>query len=330
MSSNCRSATLGTPVVPLKQNAPRRATLNPINALLATRGFGPARYRIATTSRPFKTGTAKMMAIQSPKKTPRKNQQNPPEKGAKRAKPPPPPFFAPKNLGPPSSAIFSSSPAFATPAHPLRPFLPPAPAKAAVLPIILPPATLRPLAFRTFTKKHSLTLTSSALQELATFIGRHCGSGWREEGLAEKVLEEVARSWKNCNGGAIVEGTSPELKDILNTLEGSMSGGKITGGPRGLSRQNSLMLEPTDDADHSKTRLGLRPTTTLTRDDSQASLGMSSMGFDEEPDDETPQDVRRWLKAISAFEQPRYTYNIGKKHFEKSEPLLPIFTCLAC
>ena len=261
------------------------------------------------------------MIVQSPKKTPRKDRPEGAEKGGKRARPPPPPFFAPKNANPSSSnAIPSSSPAFATPAHPLRPFQPPAPAKAAVLPIILPPATLRPLAFRTFTKKHSLTLTSSALQELATFIGRHCGSGWREEGLAEKVLEEVAKTWKNCNGGVIVEGTSPELKDMLKTLEGNMSGGKIMTGPRGLSRQNSLMLEPTEDADHSKTRLGLRPATSLTRDDSSASFGMSSIGLDEEPDDETLQDARRWMKVISAFEQPRYTYNVAKKHFEKYAP----------
>jgi DNA polymerase epsilon subunit 2 len=260
-----------------------------------------------------------MMIIQSPKKSPRKNQTKSPEKGAKRAKPPPPPFFAARSPGP-SSAIPSSSPAFATPAHPLKPFQPPAPAKAAVLPIILPPATLRPLAFRTFTKKHSLTLTSSALQELATFIGSHCGSGWREEGLAEKVLEEVARTWKNRNGGVIVEGTSPELKDILKTLEGNMSGGKILTGPRGLSRQNSLMLESADNVDLSKTRQGLRPTTTLARDDSQTSFGMSSMDFDEEPDDEELQDVRRWLKVSNAFDQPRYTYNVAKKHFERSGP----------
>ena len=259
------------------------------------------------------------MVLESPKKSPRKNQQSGSDKNAKRPRPPPPPpFFAPRNAAP-SSAIPSSSPAFATPAHPLKPFQAPAPAKAAVLPIILPPATLRPLAFRTFTKKHSLTLTSSALQELAAFIGRHCGSGWREEGLAERVLEEVARTWKNRNGGVIVDGSSPELKDILKNLEGNMSGGKIISGPRGLSRQNSLVLEPTDDADHSKTRLGLRPTTASTHDDSQASFGMSGMAFDDEPDDEAPQDVRRWLKVISAFEQPRYTYNVAKKHFEKSE-----------
>jgi DNA polymerase epsilon subunit 2 len=198
------------------------------------------------------------------------------------------------------------------------------PAKAAVLPIILPPATLRPLAFRTFTKKHGLTLTSSALQEFASFIGRHCGSGWREEGIAEKVLDEAAKTWKNRNGGVIVEGTSPELKDILKNLEGNMSGGKIISGSRGISRQNSLLLEPTDESDHSKTRLGLRPTLSLTRDDSQSSFGMSDMAVDEEPDDEGLKDIRRWLQVIHAFDQPRYTYNVAKKHFEKSGFILPL------
>ncbi|KAK3378568.1 DNA polymerase alpha/epsilon subunit B-domain-containing protein [Podospora didyma] len=266
-----------------------------------------------------------MMIVPSPRKSPAKAQPKSPERGPKRTmKPPPAPFFAPKNPGP-SSAIPSSSPAFATPAHPLRPFHAPAPAKAAILPIILPPATLRPLAFRTFTKKHNLTLTSSALQELAAFIGRHCGSGWREEGLAEKVLEEVARAWKNRNGGVIVEGTSAELKDILKTLEGNMSGGKITTGVRGLSRQNSLMLEPADDAENSKTRLGLRPAS-LAREDSQSSMSMSSLVFTDEPDDETLKDFRAWLKVVHAYEQPRFIYNVGKKHFEKdpSKPsLLP-------
>ncbi len=217
---------------------------------------------------------------------------------------------------PPSDSIPSSSTAFGTPAHTPRPFAPPA-TKATILPILLPPATLRPLAFRTFTKKHSLTLTSSALQELATFIGRHCGSGWREEGLAEKVLEEVAKSWKNRNGGVIVDGASSELKDILKTLESNMSGGRIVTG-RELSRQNSLALGPGQEADLSNTRLGLRPTANLTRADSATSFGLSGLGMEEdEPDDEGLSDPRKWLKVISAFDQPRMVYNVSKKHFER-------------
>ncbi|KAI1800684.1 DNA polymerase alpha/epsilon subunit B-domain-containing protein [Daldinia bambusicola] len=232
-------------------------------------------------------------------------------------------IFAPKTPAP-SNPIPSSSPAFGTPAHTLKPFAIAPPTKATILPILLPPATLRPLAFRTFTKKHSLTLTSSALQELATFIGRHCGSGWREEGLAEKVLEEVAKSWKNRNGGVIVDGASSELKDILKTLEGNMSGGRIVTG-RELNRQNSLVLDSSQEADLTNTRLGLRPNKSLTRHDSATSFGMSGLGVeDDELDDESLKHPRKWLKVVNAYDQPRLLYNVTKKHFERdpSKPSL--------
>ena len=242
--------------------------------------------------------------------SPRKQRQSKPLSNA---------FFGPKGMTKVASSnpIPSSSPAFGTPVHPIKPFNVNTHVKTAVLPILLPPATLRPLAFRTFTKKHSLTLTSTALQELATFVGRHCGSGWREEGLAEKVLEEVAKSWKNRNGGVIVDGASPELKEILKTLEGNMSGGKILNGPRGISRQNSLMLEAAQESRHSDTRLGIRPAMQLRRDDSQSSIGLSALAVDEEHEDEGHRDPRRWIKVVNAYEQPRMLYNVGKKHFEK-------------
>jgi DNA polymerase epsilon subunit 2 len=212
--------------------------------------------------------------------------------------------------------IPSSSPAFATPAHPIRPFNAAAIAsKTSILPILLPPATLRPLAFRTFTKKHSLTITSSALQIIATFIGRHCGTGWREEGLAEKVLEEVAKSWKSRNGGVIVDGDRSELKDILKNLEGSMLGGRIVAS-RELSRQNSLVLGSSQHGEVNHTRLGLRPIS-LGREDSQASFGMSSLEVEDDEEEDDLKDPRKWLKVIDAFEQPRLLYNVGKKHFDR-------------
>ncbi|KUJ15725.1 uncharacterized protein LY89DRAFT_782999 [Mollisia scopiformis] len=233
-------------------------------------------------------------------------------------------FKAPKTPAP-LNPIPSSSPAFGTPAYPIKPFNPVAvPAKASILPVILPPATLRPLAFRTFTKKHSLTLTSSALQVLATFIGRHCGTEWREEGLAERVLEEVAKSWKNRNGGVIVDGEGNDLKEILKNLEGSMAGGRIVAS-RELSRQNSLVLGSSQNGEVSHTRLGLRPSA-LGREDSQSSLGMSTLDVEDDEEDEGLRDPRKWLKVIDAFEQPRLVYNVGKKHFDRdtSKPsLLP-------
>jgi len=219
--------------------------------------------------------------------------------------------------------IPSSSPAFGTPAHPILPrrtapikappLLKPA-AKSTVLPILLPPATLRPLAFRTFTKKHDLTLTSSALGALATFIGRQCGSGWREEGLAEKVLEEVAKSWKKCGGQVIVDAEGDILKNILKTLEGSMHGGRITPGS-GLSRQGSFHFgsEATGNTTEDGAS-GQRPSL-----DHAASFGISSLDVNDKEEDEEDilKDPREWIKLISAFEQPKLLYNPTQKHFEK-------------
>lgn len=208
------------------------------------------------------------------------------------------------------SNSFPSSPAFSTPVHHIRISKPPEPFKS-ILPILLPPATLRPLAFRTFTKKHNLTLTSSALQAFATFIGKHCGSGWREDGLAEKVLDEAAKSWKNNGGGVIVPGEGEELKSILGNLERSMNGGKSFQ-PERLDRQGSFAFGNVDrDIVDSSSRSGAMET-----EDSEASLGMSTLGVDDDGDTTSSEDPRRWLKIVGAFDQPRLTYNVNQKHFE--------------
>ncbi|KZM25411.1 DNA-directed DNA polymerase [Ascochyta rabiei] len=216
----------------------------------------------------------------------------------------------------PANPIPSSSPAFGTPVHPIHPRrtapirAPPAlapKAKSTVLPILLPPATLRPLAFRTFTKKHNLTLTSSALQALATFIGKHCGSGWREEGLAEKVLEEVAKSWKKCGGQVIVDGDTDVFKGILRTLEGAMEGGRVAQAST-LGRQSSFSFG----AEHK----GVSPWPAL---DATSSFGMSTLHVqDKDEEEEMLRDPREWIKVIGAFEQPKQVYNVSQRHFEKS------------
>lgn len=180
---------------------------------------------------------------------------------------------------------------------------------------MLPPATLRPLAFRTFTKKHNLTLTSSALQALATFIGKHCGSGWREEGLAEKVLEEVAKSWKKCGGQVIVEGDKDVFQGILRTLEGAMEGGRVTQGSS-LGRQSSFSFGAEQAALPSRPAL-----------DAVSSFGMSSLDVEDKDDDEELlKDPREWVKVIGAFEQPKQVYNVSQRHFEKYNALPSPYT----
>ena len=220
---------------------------------------------------------------------------------------------------------FSSSPGFGTPAYPIQPRPAPtlrhafaqrtnnAPSAGSVLPLLLPPSTLRPIAFRTLTKKHNLTLTSSGLGLLSTFIGRFCGSSWREEGLAERVLDEFAKAWKNEGGGVMVEeGPQKRLSSILKTLEPCMSAGRIDVGKLSrtnstvgsLSRQNSLIMRPE-----------------VSREDSQASLGMSGLevedaDIEEEEEGTRYQNARPFLRVIPAFKQPRLVYSTAKKTIE--------------
>ncbi|KAF2760130.1 DNA polymeras-like protein epsilon subunit B [Pseudovirgaria hyperparasitica] len=225
---------------------------------------------------------------------------------------------APSSLGQ-KAPIPSSSPGFGTPVHPIlsQPInaIPAPAAIKPIVPILLPPNLLRPVAVRVFTRNHDLNLQSSALGSLATFIGRHCGQGWREQGLAERVLEEVARSWKKAGGSVIINGDSGMLKDILKGLESCMVGGRIIQGKSGtpsVSRQGSFAFGP-DAALHNG--ISERPAI----DERQDSFGMSSLGVEDNEDEEdASKDPRDWLKVIGGFDQPRLVYNVGKRHFEKS------------
>lgn len=232
-----------------------------------------------------------------------------------------------------TDSIPSSSPAFSTPVHPIRTqslIRHSKPSNPSSLPVLLPPATLRPLAFRTFTKKHNLTLTSVALQLLATFIGTHCGAAWREKGLAERVLDDVAKLWKKNGGGVIVGGEDESLAGILRHVENSMVEGH-SAQPDGLHRQQSLVLCAPRSSEDPKARNGSPGLRNW--EDSQDSLGLPALhlgdhvdGGDEADDNDKVKDPRQWLRLIQAFEQPRLWYNWTQKHFEvvgKAASLFP-------
>ncbi len=103
-----------------------------------------------------------------------------------------------------------------------------------------------------------------------------------------------------------------KLVDALKQLELCMSGGRIDAGR--LSRSNSALGGNVLD---SRSALS-------SREDSQISLGLSDLDFEDNlptniSDDENPsikQDARPYLKLISAFTQPRLTYSTTKKSLE--------------
>ncbi|PYH90540.1 hypothetical protein BO71DRAFT_361268 [Aspergillus ellipticus CBS 707.79] len=213
-----------------------------------------------------------------------------------------------------SDPVPSSSPGFGTPAHSLRKSRPNAlPTKTSILPILLPPSTLRPVAFRTFTRKHNLTISSSALQALSTFVGKNCGSGWREDGLAERVLDEVAKSWKKAGGGVIVdEGKGASLRAILHTMESNMSGGRVVSGKHTSTDEAPSIT--TNTAQGSKYSKKEPPSPTLVPPEDRNITGDLDVNL----------HPRHWIRVVDAFDMPRLTYNADKKYFEvaRSKPTL--------
>lgn len=185
-------------------------------------------------------------------------------------------------------------------------------AQQATLPVLLPPSVLRPIAFRIFTRKHSLTVTSKSLQLLATFIGNHCGAGWREDGLAEALLDEIARSWKVAGGGVIVEESqSTSLKSILDGLDSRLSDGRIS--PiRDSVLESAQTGRKADYQDRDQN-------TFRCSDASRGDLDMPSPHNDTQQREQNSfGDPGQWLKVISCFDQPRVTYNPNRKDFESS------------
>jgi DNA polymerase epsilon subunit 2 len=242
-------------------------------------------------------------------------------------------LFSAKTDAKSTDSIPSSSPAFDTPVHPIRTqssIRHSKPSNPSSLPILLPPAILRPLAFRTFTKKHNLTLTSSALQLLATFIGTHCGSAWREKGLAEQVLDDIAKLWKKNGGGVIVGGEDKSLTGILRNVESSIVDGH-SARTHGPDRQQSLIFCASKPSEDLKARNGSPGF--WNRESNQAFLGLPALhlgdhdeGGDGADDNDMAKDPRQWLRLIQAFEQPRLWYNGAQKHFEvigKAASLFP-------
>lgn len=86
---------------------------------------------------------------------------------------------------------------------------------ATSLPIKLLPSNLRPIVFRTLTKKHGLNVNSEALAMLTDVISQKFGFDWRSI-QSQQFLEEIAKFWKLEDRGIFVdaEGLKSVMKEI--------------------------------------------------------------------------------------------------------------------
>ena len=133
------------------------------------------------------------------------------------------------------------------------------------------------------------------------------------------MLDEAAKAWKRSGGGVIVAGEGSDLANVLCNVEGCMVGGRVDHQRASNRHQNALLEQglPT----RAQLRLG-----SLNRDDSQASLGLTSLDLEDGENSAHSKDPRLWLRVINAFEMPRFVYNATRKHFEaagKRASLLP-------
>ncbi|KAI3406930.1 DPB2 [Candida oxycetoniae] len=83
------------------------------------------------------------------------------------------------------------------------------------LPIKLQPSNLRPIVFRTLTKKHGLNINSEALAVLTDIIGQKFGFAWKST-QSQQFLEEIAKYWKLEDRGIFIDsnGLKHVIKDI--------------------------------------------------------------------------------------------------------------------
>ncbi|CAB4253917.1 similar to Saccharomyces cerevisiae YPR175W DPB2 Second largest subunit of DNA polymerase II (DNA polymerase epsilon), required for normal yeast chromosomal replication [Maudiozyma barnettii] len=85
------------------------------------------------------------------------------------------------------------------------------------LPVQIQPAHLRPLAYRTLSKKYGLSIKSDGLAALAQFIGQNFGIDWKKNPETIKFLENFATVWKQQERGLFVDGQG--VQQVINEIQ---------------------------------------------------------------------------------------------------------------
>lgn len=86
-----------------------------------------------------------------------------------------------------------------------------------VLPIDLNPSVFRPFAYRVLSKKYGLNVQSTALEKLASYVGRRFGTKWKRDPKTSAFLDAVAKIWKEQGRGIFIDGSgiNQVIKEII-------------------------------------------------------------------------------------------------------------------
>ena len=109
------------------------------------------------------------------------------------------------------------------------------------LPVHIQPAHLRPLAYRTLSKKYGLSIKSDGLAALAKFIGDNFSIDWKKNPDTLKFLEMFATVWKQQERGLFVDGQGVQ-QVIAEIQERKKSLSQNTAAPR-KQKQSSAGID---------------------------------------------------------------------------------------
>lgn len=85
-------------------------------------------------------------------------------------------------------------------------FIEPAGLQEPTLPIELKASVFRPFAYRVLSKKYGLNVQSSALEKLASYVGKRFGTKWKRDTKTVAFLDALAKLWKEQERGVFVDG----------------------------------------------------------------------------------------------------------------------------
>lgn len=147
------------------------------------------------------------------------------------------------------------------------------------LPVRLQPSNLRPIAYRTLSKKHGLNIQTDALKVLTDTVSYKFGSEWKGP-QAQQFLEQIAKTWKQQDRGIFIDGNNLTLviKEILGKKEST---------PEAVKRLNGMDKESSE---------------------------VTSVAKEETPESFT--DWMTYFKIVNPDEQPQYKFNNHRKHFD--------------
>lgn len=170
------------------------------------------------------------------------------------------------------------------------------------LPIELNPSVFRPFAYRVLSKKYGLNVQSTALEKLASYVGRRFGTKWKKDPKTSAFLDAVAKLWKEQGRGIFIDGNgvTQVIKEIIANEQ------------RMKTKKSKALQEEAEPANSSFTD--------ATTYDSSLILSSQIMEqTDDLPklrDDSEDIDWKMFFKVIDANHYTKFAYDMRRKIFD--------------